>query len=248
MGRKKAPLPARMSAAGHPHSIISPPCPYPHKERHRCHLHNQPAASHATPPPQGQTDPRHSRFIKGVSRQHWRAPSDPIIVHGDAELEPWRFYALWLVISPHQHRLLDVLECRTQTSAAVRVKAAQRAPCDSQLLGAAWPVYPAQECPAAAPGTALFLPLTGPGGAAAGVSGRSWSCCGLSPGGPQQLHLDLHNAASPDTQICALPSHCPVRRPSAVVCTRACPPPRPATSNPHGLTTHPPIHPGRVGT
>jgi hypothetical protein len=41
------------------------------------------------------------------------------------------------------------------------------------------------------------------------LGGRNWSCCGLPPGGPQQLHLKVDDAASLEAQVCALFSHCP---------------------------------------
>jgi hypothetical protein len=54
-------------------------------------------------------------------------PSGPNSAHDYAELELRRSVALWLVITPHQCRRLDVPERRTQTSAAGRAARAHGA-------------------------------------------------------------------------------------------------------------------------
>eukprot|EP00962_Isochrysis_galbana_P015515 scaffold4450_cov113-Isochrysis_galbana.AAC.8 len=70
----------------------------------------------------------------------------------------------------------------------------------------------------------LGLPLRGPSGAAARLlayGGRSWSCCGFPSGGPQQLHLNIDDVASPDAQVRALLPHCPALRPRSPACPPA---------------------------
>jgi hypothetical protein len=172
-----------------------------------------------------------SVHIGGVSRRRWRAhptPSVPTLL-GNSRFGSLSRYGcrsfpgnvgVWTSAGP---RAQDPDLCSRASCARAWRMVSWRAPWTWQLLGAARPAFPAQDGPAAAPGTALFAAGRAERGGAAGIG--IGAAAAFRPGGRSS---SISRSMMPPVLTpgsCALFAHCPALRRPFAACTHACPRP-----------------------